>query len=259
MRRAFIAVLLAAGTLALPGAPASAAEPTNFLVSGPTDGYVDDYVVGLENTGLGCTGTMVDVLDESDAVVTTVALADTGTDDQGTVQIPDSIAFGGISLLITCESAGGPHEQKVKLDEYAALDVTKIVEGDPAPGTTFTITVDCEGDEPVEPKAAAGDDTAPYDLEFGTAGGTDRVWFFGIHVCDVTETDDGGAESSSVESTDCGEVSAPAAVGPSAEVIIYEPELCTADVTNVFPDAVDDNVIEPPAALPAQAAPTFTG
>lgn len=257
MRRIVLAAAMFGGALVLPVDSASAGTGVNFEVGLPEAGYVDDFVIDLENTGQPCSDTTVEVLDDSSTVVSTVALADSGTDDAGTVLVPDSIAFGDIMVRVTCEAAGGPYEQTFPASrEYAALDVTKVVEGDPAAGTTYTVRVDCSGSDA---EAAAGDDTAPYDLVFATAGGTDRVWFFDAHSCDVSETDDGGAESSSVESTDClGGEGSPAAAGPASTVEIDAPVICTAEFTNVFPEAVDDNVVAPPAQ-PAPVAPSFTG
>jgi hypothetical protein len=158
------------------------------------------------------------------------------------------------------------------------------------PGTEFTIRLECDNTAIVPPGGTPADDVDSLDFTFtvndegeAVPDGANTVEFDNEASCTVTETVDGGAESTSyecadnlesfVESTETG--SGFAAEDPNAEVIIDPPgpfcltfgpqadpigfavdhidQEVTVTVTNTFP--------EPPPAAVAVEVPviTFTG
>lgn len=107
------------------------------------------------------------------------------------------VAVAAVMVLLPSAAQAG------KTVETATLDVTKVVEGDPPPGTTFTVEVECPVIRDLRSTAddwdagpeGAGPVTAT--LVFGADGGTQSVGGirFETRNCTVTETDDGGADS----------------------------------------------------------------
>ena len=156
--------------------------------------------------------------------------------------------------------------------ESATLDVTKVVEGDVPPGTTFTVEVVCPfiDGPPTDstavdseewggvPEGAGGD--IEETLTFGEEGGTQTVEDIGFlnRNCTVTETEDGGAES--VTATGGADNSGACDVTPgttTAEIEFGGPTTCEVVVTNTFPTEPEP---EPaPAAAAVTVGPTFTG
>lgn len=157
---------------------------------------------------------------------------------------------------------------------FAILQVTKDVEGDVPDDATFLVEAACEYDD-VDFEWSLED---TYEREFGPEGGSAEIvlypWlqYFDIN-CELSETDDGGAESSTIE---------------NAEIVIlgedlYDPESDefnaglfehTTTVTNTFPEAeepeeedeedegdVEDDVdeVEAPPAEAVEAEPDYTG
>ena len=119
------------------------------------------------------------------------------------------------------------------------VTVTKAVVGSPPPGTTFTVEIDCDGEQ---------DDKV---LTFGETGGTETIEreSFESLECEVTETQTGGAASVDV-ACDAGE----------------DAECLGPDSFELFDDADDDgsevhitvtNTFAAAAAVLAE--PTFTG
>jgi LPXTG-motif cell wall-anchored protein len=115
-------------------------------------------------------------------------------------------------------------------EDEGILDVVKVVAGDgePEPGTEFTIEVDCDGDE--------FDETLVFDEDGNLASGTTPITGIPLGTdCTVTETDDGDAELV-IYDPNGGSPSDP----PTVE-ITTEGETVTVTVTNVFEDDDDDD------------------
>ena len=90
----------------------------------------------------------------------------------------------------------------------ATLEVTKVVTGTPAPGTTFGVGVDCVPVEikPITPAPAAADalppgQTPPFTttLTFPATGGTQDVLITRASDCTVTETPPPGCTLTSID------------------------------------------------------------
>lgn len=142
----------------------------------------------------------------------------------------------------TC-GAGAPAE--------GSLDVLKVVSGsgEPDPGATFTIEVDCDDD--------AFDTTLVFDADGNLTSGTSPIT--GIPVgtqCTVTETGDGGADGVTYN---------PGGANPPTVTITQDGQTVTVTVTNNFiqtgPGGVDnppDNPDRPgtvPTVAPGNAVP----
>jgi hypothetical protein len=131
--------------------------------------------------------------------------------------------------------------QTTTVPEVATLTVTKTVVGTPPAGTTFTLHISCAGDsEQVEGMSGQAVDY-DQDIPFTAAGGSVDFVFTGPSACEITETDDGGATSSS----------------GSVEVAILEPIDYAAEITNTFADPATTAPAAEAAAV--EAAPAFTG
>lgn len=124
---------------------------------------------------------------------------------------------------------------------FARLLIDKELEGDVPDDASFTVEVACSQDE--------GGEGAPVpeavDRVFDADGGTEVVYFYDEAACTITETEDGGAESTSIEPD---------------EVEIDEAEDLSSTVTNTFPVAeVEDEEEEAEPAEPVEDEPDFTG
>ncbi len=267
---------LLVGTASTAGA--GLGQSPRWYVSDSLNGYADVLEIELTNNGDTCntSGTTVTFEDMSG----TIGEATLSGDNSGTVIVPDDLVSTIFSIEVTCTILGTSVTRTAFEDEqgdevfdadYAGLDVTKVVEGDAPEGTEFVIRVACEGSD--------ADDVGPYDLAFDTDGGTNRVWFSDTHECELTETDDGGAESTTIVSEDCALGPQEVAGNGAESVVIVEPVRCDATVTNVFPTTPDTGPPTTPttggaltttsqpsggvspaaAARPTRANPTFTG
>jgi TolB protein len=147
-------------------------------------------------------------------------------------------ADGSDPTPVTTEPDDDPDWQPLALE--GDVTVTKAVVGTPPPGTTFTVEIDCDGDQ---------DDKA---LTFGEAGGTKTIERegFGPLECEVAETQTGGAATievacSAVENAECGDE-------PGSFELFEDDDgddtRIAITVTNTFP-----------APAPVVVEPTFTG
>lgn len=268
IRHVIVTVALIGGVLVGSAGTAGAGGPSWNVTDG-LDGYADELVIGLANRGSQCDGSGTEVLfyDLDDNLLDSAPLSAANV---GTVVVPDDLADSHFYIRVSCSS-----ERNTRVGrpfEYAGLDVTKAVDGTAPAGTSFVIQVDCDGDP-------GNADRGPYDLTFDADGGTNRVWFSEEHLCEITETDDGGADSATIVSEDCNEGGGP--TGNGAELVsIDDPVLCDATVTNTFEDtttststtststtttSVPGGDVSPSRATPAtpatptKARPTFTG
>jgi hypothetical protein len=202
-----------------------------------------------------------------EALDTTIIVNETD-DTSGTFILPD-LEGGGYDLLVvvaTCtvfddgvEIGESQHGDFVEA-AFARLLIDKEVEGDVPAGTTFTVEVACEEGEGVAvadvgPQDEHDGQTAVYERQFGADGGSDVVYFYGPADCIITETEDGGAESTSIEPD---------------EVEISDPEDFSTVVTNTFPEAEEEEepveeeeeeeeIEEAEPAEPVEEEPDYTG
>jgi Domain of unknown function (DUF5979) len=111
------------------------------------------------------------------------------------------------------------HSCGAPLEEVGSLDVVKVVagSGQPDPGATFTVDVDCDDD--------AFDTTLVFDADGNLTSGTSPIT--GIPVgtqCTVTETGDGGADAVTYN---------PGGANPPTVTIVGN-QTVTVTVTNTF-------------------------
>lgn len=124
--------------------------------------------------------------------------------------------------------------------EVAVLTVTKTVVGTAPADAEFTLHLTCtpaEIDGEAETKVNAYDE----DITFGPTGGSEDFEFTSQSVCELTEVDDGGADSST---------------GP-VNVDILEPIAYDAEIVNTFDPMTTSTTAAAAAAVEATAA--FTG
>jgi hypothetical protein len=242
------AALLVISGLALGSSPADAGGGDPLVMEpDTTDRQVGrwDFSRELQN-GLVCDSPSYEVSDgEGEPVDEDLYEIEADPDPVTGTLTATGLPAGEYSLFVRCD-------QTRYLGEFAfgRLTVTKVVEGDAPDDATFVIEVECEGA-----------DAFTEELELGAEGGVAEVYsYVGPTTCEVTETDDGGAESTEIE-------------GGTAE--FDEPIDLAATVTNTFADTpptttttvptVPTTTTTPaapaptPAAQPAQATPRFVG
>ena len=119
--------------------------------------------------------------------------------------------------------------------EFLSVDVTKVVVGDPPPGSTFVVRNDCE--------------SAAVDASFEAAGGFKELTFANEgSSCSVSEPQNGGADSTTFACQPLENVSC-----DTTSFVVDEFDAgVSITVTNTF-------VPSPPPAAAVEAAPTFTG
>lgn len=144
----------------------------------------------------------------------------------------------------------------------AELEVTKVVTGEAAPGTTFDVFVECvppendnnvtaENEGQVEAQQLPPGHVPPYEetLTFPEEGGTQSIFLLRDAVCTVSEEPPAGCELVSIDP----EVTEVQAGRNQVGTHVYP-----VTVTNDCPVEPAAEVIEVPAA-PVAAAPSFTG
>jgi len=239
--RALLAAVAAVPVLALlPVAPSSAGVVGGIqvLVTPTTERDLATFTFVFEVTGAPCIGNVEATVLE-DGVTEIDATVDVG-EGTGTIVVGADVPGGFYDLVLSCETDGGPAQGT---DDFAFARgfVVKEVEGTVPSGTEFAIDVDCEGEDDLDILEGV-DAAAVFGLTFvyPAAGGEDFFVVYNSQACEVTESQDGGADSTTVEGT----FTFPDAVDE------------TVVVTNTF---VAAEVVEPPAAQPVAAAPDFTG
>jgi hypothetical protein len=179
--------------------------------------------------------------------------------NNGSVLLPASTPGGEYLLEITCTTDAGTRSGIDDL-EFARVLVTKGVTGDVPPGTEFTVLIECSTFEEGAGSTldAEGVDALNDDLVFGAGGGTQPLFAYTEQGCDVSEPDDGGAQSVTIETEDCGSIVPNGAEGLGENsFFIIEAVDCTQTVTNEFAPAQ----VEPADDVPdvVAATPPFTG
>jgi hypothetical protein len=174
-----------------------------------------------------------------------------------------AVLVAGLAAALLLPSPAGAQEVN------ATLDVTKVVEGDVPPGTTFTVEVLCPfqlNGPPTDATAVdaeewggtpEGDSDIQETLTFDEEGGTQTVEgiSFFHRECTITETETGGAESVTTTAGAGDPEDCRVTPGTTSGAIEFgDPVTCEVVVTNTFPEP------EPaPAAQAVAVGPTFTG
>lgn len=253
LRIALAAAVVAAASLTFLG-PAGAGA--GFAITVSPSGNSHQVVFDFDIPGDECVSdTVVTVPGVPDAIVD---LADANS---GTVTLPVGTPGNFYDLEIEC-SNGRTTITGTGGFAFASVNVDKVVTGDAPADAQFAISVACENNAGSARQSFDGSSEGlaaalQADLTYGASGGSEYLVSYNPATCTVSETDDGGAVTSSIALDDCafGPDSAPAAeaVGPSGDFAIVDPTDCTQTVTNDF---------APPAAQPAdvvQQQPGFTG
>lgn len=256
-------VLLAAASAVTAGVAGAQTEGTvglSTFVSGNPDAAEFDFEVDGVTCQEGTTEVTVEGVPDA-----TVELTDPNS---GTVTLPVGTPGGTYTISVTCDPGKGDVTATGTVT-FATVDVDKVVEGTAPAGATFPVTVTCEGGRPTATADAFSTEGLGFLLDtsfsFGAGGGTKYLVAYGPQSCTVSETDDGGASSSTIDLTDCvtgggGDAAAGTeAAGPSGDFDIISPTDCTQTITNTFAAAPP---AAPPAAQPAdvtQQQPAFTG
>lgn len=250
---AVVAALLHVGSA---GAASRQTEPEGGLAvtvfpSGNPDQAVWDYEIDDLTCINGSTVTVAGV----DATVTP-------TEDQtGTISFPVGTPGGSYLATFECDTGKGVVSGTLALT-FAAVTVTKVVEGEAPADATFPVTVACNTAAGAGVSTEFGEGTAGIVLDteitFPATGGSQYLVAYTPQSCSIAELDDAGAVSATLGLADCGDGrttnAAPAgeAAGPDGGFVIFEPTDCTQTITNVFAAAAQ------PADV-VQPQPAFTG
>jgi hypothetical protein len=164
---------------------------------------------------------------------------DPGDPNTAFIVLPSDTTPGNLLVTANCESGGNPGPTVTDLQEWAAIPVTKVVEGEAPADATFVVNVDCVGLEigagatGFEDGVSAADLPFDFDvdLSYGATGGLAFVYTDHGVECTITEPETGGAVSTTID--------------PEA-VTVTEVEFFPVTVTNTFP-------------APIVVEPTFTG
>ena len=136
-------------------------------------------------------------VEANDEPVTPISATQSDTDsDVFTFVLPPGTPAGVLSVDITCDNGDG-NSRESGVREWASLAVTKTVVG-PAPSSaTFTVHVACESTLPDASATDLPDDFAA-DLHYTAVGGIHYV--YGDHAikCTLSETNTGGATSTTI-------------------------------------------------------------
>ena len=139
--------------------------------------------------------------------------------------------------------------------QTSTLDITKVVEGDVPPGTTFDVEINCDTTSDL---TEGGPTTQT--ITFDETGGTQSVSVPQFNaVCSVMEIETGGADPVTYAPGEDGDGCDVSTTEVDA-VIQYEGvgDTCGVIITNTFPEAEPDDVVPEPADV-VDAQPAFTG
>jgi hypothetical protein len=133
--------------------------------------------------------------------------------------LPSNTAPGELQIEMECDDGDGSTQGEGDI-LWASMPVTKVVNG-PAPATaTFTVHLDCEGDELGEELPVSFD----VFLQYGASGGVKYAYTDHGVLCAVTEPNNGGATSVQIT--------------PQVIDSTPDPGLYPATVTNTFVAAI---------------------
>jgi len=233
MRR-FLAVTLAATAFAV-------VVPTLGASAGPPDELLDVELVSqtepltfsaFVDDDVDCDSVaVVEVTADGNPVEPLAVVPDDLNSNLVYIVLPSDTPAGELFVAVECLDGEQPLDYEGDFT-FAALAVTKTVDGSVPEGAAFVVKVDCVAGRPtgaefLAPKGLSED--MVFELSYGSAGGTKYVYFGDPADCVITEPVNGGATATTITPD---------------EVIIDNPETFTATVVNTFAAAVE---------------PTFTG
>lgn len=226
----FFAVTLAASAAAVvvPTLSASAgplpSDNLDVTLLSDTEPLVFGVLVDDEVT---CdTVTVVEVLANGDAVEPLAVVPDDTNTNLVYVILPSDTPPGGLEVAVECLDGEQPLDYEGST-EWAALAVTKIVDGPAPEGTQFTVAVECltfedRSSEFTTPQGIS--ETETYELDYTASGEVHHVYFGDRTECEITEPVNGGAIATTI----------------TPDVIdVVAPEQYTSTVTNTFAAAVE--------------------
>jgi hypothetical protein len=244
-------VLIAAVALTALTAPAWA-----LLSAGPADAVVGPFTMDItpqsataltflvSNTDATCTSQLTLTIT---AGATPITPTSTVNQDANNVLVTLPAGTSSpVTVVGNCVDVDVPRQQTAQVF-FATVNVTKQVQGPDPASTTFTVHFDCKftpdgagssaqgflGSSASVHSSTLADSIG--DLQYGSTGGTSPFYdFVGPATCTLTETNTGGAQSTSITPN---------------PVDVVDPIVYSATVTNTFP---------PPAAA-LVVAPKFTG
>ena len=250
------AASLTATGVALAAPSQDAGEVANLAVQASPTGNPDQAEFDYEIDDLTCLDGSTITVDGVDATI------DQTDNNSGTITFPVGTPGGSYLATFSCDTGKGTVEGTLTLS-IAAVTVDKVVEGDVPADAVFPVTVACN-------QAAGGSVSTEFNGEggnnfllnasfsFDADGGSKYLVAYTPQSCSISEVDDAGALSATIDLADCGDGrtqnAAPAgeAAGPDGGFAIFDPTDCTQTITNVFATAA------PPADV-VQQQPAFTG
>ena len=174
---------------------------------------------------------VIEVLANGDAVEPLAVIPDGTNTNVVYVVLPSDTPPGGLELTVECLDGEQPLDYTGDT-EWAALAVTKVVDGPAPEGTEFTVAVECLTfeDRSAEFQTPQGSgESETFELTYTASGEVHFVYFRDVTACEITEPVNGGAIATTI----------------TPDVVeVLSPELYTSTVTNTFAAAVE---------------PTFTG
>lgn len=160
--------------------------------------------------------------DNEDPVVPLSVVEDSLDPNVALMTLPSDTVPGDLFVEVEC-SDGESSPNFVGGVEWHSIAITKVLNGTPPPGTTFTVNVDCvdlsNGLGADDYTATELPDDFTVDIVYPASGGVHFA--YGDHAveCTITEPEDGGAFSTTID--------------PQV-LVITEPGSYSATVTNVF-------------------------
>jgi len=233
MRRRTLATMavMALATSALLGVlatPASAGGGLIVDLLSPSEPLTFDLTITIPGCDTG-TFTVDSVLANGNPVTPVSVEEDPNDANHALLVMPSDTEPGSLAVQASCVDGAQPITGNGG-ESFAALAVTKVVEGTPPAGTTFQVHVSCVGGSggigavrPGESNFTSTQSVGPVfavDIPYGAGGGVGYVYTDGPSLCSITEPITGGASSTTIT---------PNIVG------IPSPDAFASTVTNTFP------------------------
>ncbi len=251
-----VTVLVAASVTATGAALATPSQAGDegadaLAVTADASGNPDQAVFDYSINNFTCDSSTVTV-DGVDATITQV------DPNAGSIALPVGTPGGTYTATFDCETGKGTISGSLNLP-IAAVTVNKVVQGDAPADATFPVTVTCNtaagGGASSEFSEGAGGFLLDTAFSFDATGGSKYLVAYTPQSCSISEVDDAGAQSATIDLEDCGDgrTTRVEAAGPDGGFVIFDPTDCTQTITNDFTE---------PAAQPAdvvQQQPAFTG
>jgi len=235
MRR-FLALLLAATAVAVVvptlGASAGPLPPSDNLDVGLVSDTEPLVFAAFVDDEITCdTVTVVEVLANGDPIQPLSVVPDETESNLVYIVLPSATPPGVLEVAVECLEGEFPSDYSGGT-EWAAIGVTKVVDGPAPEGTEFTVEVECFADRIrsngfLVPQGAT--ETVVHELGYTMSGEVHYVYFDNENECTITEPGNGGAIATTI----------------TPEVVeVTDAVLFPVTVTNTFAAAVE---------------PTFTG